>query len=99
MKKLQVGGEEGFDDLFTYQEGDKVTYFIPEAPEEQMHNIGPSGGAITASSKGKFATQGDESEDVEILETPKDRRLITEPRPVSRQLRRPMLRLVLLKLL
>ena len=41
-------------------------------PEEQMHDIGPSG-------KGEVATQGDESEDAEILETRQERRPISEP--------------------
>ena len=33
-KEAAGGGKEGLDDLFTYQEGDEVTYFSPEAPKE-----------------------------------------------------------------
>ena len=44
-----------------------------------MHDIAPSGGGATASSKGEVTTQGDESEDMEILETPEERRPISEP--------------------
>jgi len=44
-----------------------------------MHDIGPSGGTATTSGKGEVATHGDESDDVEILETPEERRSISEP--------------------
>jgi len=43
-----------------------------------MRNIGPSGGAAIASGKGEVAIQGDGSENVEILETPKEWRPITD---------------------
>ena len=42
-----------------------------------MHDIGPSGGVPLL--KREIVTQGYESEDVEILETPEERRSISEP--------------------
>ena len=77
--ETQDGEEEQLDDLFTYKEGDEATYFVSEGPGDQELDVRPSGGVAFILEKGEIATQGYESEDVEILETPEERRLTTEP--------------------
>ena len=76
---LPYQGEEVLEDLFTYREGDEVIYFNPEAPKEQTQDITTSSGATITFGKGEVTTQGDESEDVEILKAPEERRPIDEP--------------------
>ena len=56
-----------------------MTYFISEGLGGQELDVGPSDGAATILEKGEVATQGYESEDVKILETPEERQPITEP--------------------
>jgi len=57
-KKTPGGGEEKIDDFFHYKEGDDVTYFVSEGLGDQKLDVGPSGGAITASEKGDITTKG-----------------------------------------
>ena len=78
-KETLGGGEEKLDDHFTYKEGDEATYFVSEGLGDQKLDVGPSGGGATNSGKGEVATQGYESDDVEILEVPREWRLIIEP--------------------
>ena len=40
------GGEEKLNDLFTYKEGDEVTYFVSEGLGDQKLDVGPSGGVL-----------------------------------------------------
>ena len=46
-QETQSEGEETFDDLFTYKEGDEATYFVFEGLGDQELDVGPSGGAAT----------------------------------------------------
>jgi len=62
---LEDKKEEALDDLFTYKKGDEPDYFSPEDPEDGLYDFIPSG-------KGEVATEGNEDEDIEIVETPRD---------------------------
>ena len=56
-----------------------VAYFVSKGLGDQELDVGPSGQGATTSEKGEVATQGYESEDMEILEIPEEERLIIEP--------------------
>ena len=55
-----------------------MTYFVSEGLGDHELDVGPSGRSATILEKGEVATQGYESEDVEILETPEESQPITE---------------------
>ena len=56
--------DQAWDDIFTSHAENVGDYLNLEGPEEDMQDIGSSGHI-------EVTTQGDETEDVEILETPK----------------------------
>jgi len=58
--------EETWDALFKYSAEDEGDYIDPESPEKERHDVGPF-------DKSKVATQGNEDEDIEILEIFEDR--------------------------
>ena len=49
-----------------------MTYFVSKGPEDQALNVGPSNEVIITSCKGEASTQGDETEDMEILTVSRD---------------------------
>ena len=76
MITLVAKKEEALDDLFTYMKGDEQDYFSPEDPKDWLYDFIPTG-------KGEVATQGNEDEDVEIVETPGDAPIHEEILPTS----------------
>jgi len=65
-------GKKAFDPLFSYREGEEGDYLNLKDPEYQLYNI-------KSSSKGDIPLQGDEDEDMEILETSEGEEFIVKP--------------------